>query len=166
MGDAVVRLTAAEVDGALGPVLAALNNADAVALSWLGAGRLGALVERAFWAGRVGAVGMLIAFDQDADYDSVNFQWFRGRFERFVYVDRVVVDVAARGRGVARALYGAVVAEARAAGHERVVCEVNSVPANPGSLAMHAGMGFWRWGLGIWERSGWFIWLGGFERSG
>lgn len=148
LGD-VVALTAAEAgDGVVGAALLALNNAHAVELSWLGAGRLEALVARAFWAGRVGTVGMLIAFDQDADYESVNFQWFRGRFGRFVYVDRVVVAESARGRGVARALYGAVMAEAVAAGHELVVCEVNLEPANEGSAAMHAGMGFVGVGVG------------------
>ena len=93
-------------------------------------------------------MGMSIAFDQDAEYESVNFQWFRRRFARFVYVDRVVVAEAARRRGVARALYGAVMSRARAAGHARVVCEVNVEPANEGSMAMHAGMGFVMIGAG------------------
>lgn len=149
MGNAVVGLTVAEAaDGVVGAALLALNNAHAVELSWLAAGRLEALVGRAFWTGRVGTVGMLIAFDQDADYESLNFQWFRRRFARFVYVDRVVVAEAARGRGVARALYGAVMARAVAAGHARVVCEVNVEPANVGSAAMHAGMGFVDVGVG------------------
>jgi uncharacterized protein len=33
----------------------------------------------------------MLAFDQDADYDSPNFLWFRERLARFVYADRVVV---------------------------------------------------------------------------
>ena len=134
-------------DAALGRALLALNNAHAIELSLLTPGRLEMLVARAFWAGRVGwgrdrVGGMVIAFDQDAAYDSVNFQWFRARYGRFVYVDRVVVDPAVRGRGVARALYVAVMARAEAAGHGRVVCEVNVEPPNPASAAMHAGMGF------------------------
>jgi hypothetical protein len=35
-----------------------------------------------------------------------------------------------------------VFAEARAAGHERVVCEINFDPPNPGSDAFHAKLGF------------------------
>ena len=43
------------------------------------------------------ADAFLIALDQDADYDNPNFRWMRSRFERFVYVDRVVVAARARG---------------------------------------------------------------------
>jgi predicted GNAT superfamily acetyltransferase len=73
--------------------------------------------------------------------------WFRNRFDRFLYVDRIVVDPAARGRGVARALYGHAFAEARAAGRPRVVAEVNRVPPNPGSDAFHERLGFAQVGI-------------------
>ncbi len=51
-------------------------------------------------AERIGQTeALLLAFDQAADYDSPNFLWFRERFPRFVYVDRIVVAGEARGRG-------------------------------------------------------------------
>ena len=78
----------------------------------------------------------------DADYDSPNFLWFRQRYERFVYVDRVVTAGAARGRGLAGRLYRELVERARGAGHERIVCEVNADPPNPGSEAFHRKFGF------------------------
>ena len=82
--------------------LLSLNNAHEVELSFLTADRLRRLAEEAFVAARIGAVeAFLIAFDQDAEYDSPNFLWFRSRLARFVYVDRVVVAVGARGRGPA-----------------------------------------------------------------
>lgn len=84
----------------------------------------------------------LIAFDQNAAYDSVNFLWFKQRFPKFVYVDRVVVAEASRGRGLAGAIYKALFTQARAAGAERIVCEVNAEPPNPASDAFHSGMGF------------------------
>jgi len=83
-----------------------------------------------------------IIFDERADYSSPNFLWFRERFARFAYVDRIVVSESARGKGLARALYEDVFAQARRAGHERVVCEVNFDPPNPGSDAFHAKLGF------------------------
>jgi hypothetical protein len=83
-----------------------------------------------------------IIFDQDSRYGSVNFLWHRERSERFVYVDRIVVAAAARGKGYARALYEHVFAAAARAGHDRVVCEVNFDPPNPASDAFHARMGF------------------------
>ena len=56
----------------------ALNNDHAKELSWLDGDRLAELVGRAFVARRIGAVdAFLLAFDQDADYDSPNFVWFR-----------------------------------------------------------------------------------------
>lgn len=127
----------------LAQTLLALNNAHAVELSWLEPARLAHLVAEAFLAERIGqADALLLAFDQDADYDSPNFLWFRERFPRFVYVDRIVVAGEARGRGHARRLYQLLFERAHAAGHERVVCEVNSNPPNPASDAFHADLGF------------------------
>jgi hypothetical protein len=120
-----------------------LNNAHAIELSWLEPERLAYLVARAFLALRVGeADALLIAFDQDASYDSPNFLWFQSRLPRFVYVDRVVVAPHARGRHLASRLYAALFDAARRAGHDRIVCEVNSAPPNPVSDAFHARLGF------------------------
>jgi uncharacterized protein len=106
-----------------------LNNAHATELSRLDAERLAELAGRAFLGRRIGSIdAFLLAFDQDADYDSPNFLWFKSRYARFVYVDRIVVAPAARGHGHARRLYGDLFDQARRAGHERIVCEVNVDP--------------------------------------
>jgi predicted GNAT superfamily acetyltransferase len=47
-----------------------------------------------------------------------------------------------RGRGYARLLYHDLFEHALRAGHERVACEVNSMPPNPESDAFHAALGF------------------------
>ena len=121
----------------------ALNNAHAVELSWLDAGRLKQLLGAAFYARRLGTLSaFLLAFDEGADYDSPNYLWFRGRHPRFVYIDRIVVAPAARKQGLAHRLYEDLFREAAAAGHEIVGCEVNSDPPNPASDAFHAGFGF------------------------
>lgn len=125
------------------PAVLALNNLHAAETSFLDAAKLHRLIGEAFVAGRIGSVeALLLAFDQRADYDSVNFLWFRERYARFVYVDRIITAAEARGRGHARRMYLALFVAARAAGHERVVCEVNSDPPNPASDAFHASMGF------------------------
>jgi uncharacterized protein len=142
---AISSVTSAELDGspALRGALLALNNDHAVELSWADGVRLRNLVASAFLAERAGfADALLIAFDQDADYDSLNFLWFRSRYARFVYVDRIVTSPEARGRGLARALYGRLIQRAIAANHERIVCEVNVDPPNPGSQALHRSLGF------------------------
>ena len=139
-----------EAGAAVGRDLLRLNNAHATELSWLEAGRFRQLVGRAFVAWRVcPARALLLAFDQAAEYDSPNFLWFRARLPRFVYVDRVVVAAEERGRGLGRALYGALFEAAVRAGHDRVVCEVNSDPPNPVSDAFHAALGFTGMGAAV-----------------
>lgn len=125
------------------PAILALNNEHAEELSWLEPDRLSELVGRAFYARSIGSMeAFLLAFDQDADYDSPNFLWFRARYPRFVYVDRIAVATAARGRGHARRLYEDLFAAASAKGHDIVLCEVNLDPPNPASDAFHAVLGF------------------------
>lgn len=127
----------------LSKTLLALNNENARELSWLEPERLQHLVAQAFLARRIGNLdAFLLAFDQAAQYDSPNFLWFRSRYPRFVYVDRIVVASTARGRGCARRLYDDLFERALGANHDRVVCEVNSQPPNPGSDAFHAALGF------------------------
>jgi uncharacterized protein len=132
-----------EREEALAGALLTLNNAHAQELSWLEAERLQYLVREAFLARRIGNLdAFLLAFDQDARYDSPNFIWFRARYPRFVYVDRIVVAPSARGRGCARRLYHDLFEHAARAGHDRVVCEVNKMPPNAASDAFHAALGF------------------------
>ena len=122
--------------------LFALNEAHAEELSRLPQEALSRLIAQAFLALRAGDHAFLIALDEGADTASENFWWFRARFARFVYVDRVAVSPEARGRGLARAMYEALIRHARAAGHERIVAEVNEDPPNPASDAFHLAMGF------------------------
>mgnify|MGYP002622464211 CR=1 FL=1 len=125
------------------PALLALNNAHARELSLLDRARLEHLLAQAFHARVIGdATAFLIAFDETADYDSPNYLWFRSRYPRFVYVDRIAVAPEARGRGLARALYAGLFAAAAAAGQHLICCEVNSDPPNPASDAFHAALGF------------------------
>lgn len=120
-----------------------LNNENAAELSWLEPNELSALIGTSFSASRIGDLeAFLLTFDQTATYDSPNFLWFRERYPRFVYVDRIVVAANARGRGHARRLYEDLFARAAAAGHDIVTCEVNLDPPNPTSDAFHAALGF------------------------
>lgn len=134
---------ALDADPARAAALLALNNAHATELSDLDPSRFRTLVSAAFMAAYAGAGdSLLLAFDQSAQYDSPNFHWFRVRYDRFVYVDRIVVAPHARGRGLARQLYGALCARATAADVRRITCEVNAMPPNPASDAFHARLGF------------------------
>ncbi|MFN3548877.1 MAG: GNAT family N-acetyltransferase [Mesorhizobium sp.] len=125
------------------PAVLALNTIHAAQLSLLDETGLKRLLDAAYVARRIGDLeAFMIAFDQDADYASPNFLWFRERYPRFAYVDRIAVAAAARGRGHARRLYEHLFERARRDGHTVVTCEVNSDPPNPASDAFHQALGF------------------------
>jgi predicted GNAT superfamily acetyltransferase len=125
----------------------ALNNVFARETSLLDETETGELLRMAFYArgfeeagGELGA--FLIAFDERAEYRNANFDFFRGRRKRFVYIDRVITAEHAMRRGLARQLYEDLFVRATAAGQTVVGCEVNLLPPNPGSDAFHLRMGF------------------------
>lgn len=147
--------TIPEKNAAVQSGLLDLNNANAHHTSSLTPEGWQTLVAAAFTATCVEpAAALLIAFDQDASYDSANFIWFRERRHAFVYVDRIIVATPYRSRGLAGRLYEDLFARALAAGHDRVVCEVNLVPPNPKSDRFHDRMGFREIGQASWEHTG------------
>ena len=121
----------------------ALNNAFAAETSFLNAEDWARLVAQARAAVCVApADAFLLVLDQDADYMSPNFLWWKERRQRFLYVDRVVVAHKAQGRGLGRQLYTHAMTEARRLGFDRIVCEINIDPPNPASVAFHQALGF------------------------
>ena len=128
--------------------LLALNNAHSIELSPLTLSELDQIIRASFFSASIDDYdALLISFDQSYPHEHENLRWLRGFFGKksdqdFVYVDRVVVSHAARGKGYARALYTELSARAKSAGHTRIVCEVNFIPPNPISDAFHAGLGF------------------------
>jgi hypothetical protein len=128
------------------PAILALNQASVEVLSPLDGPRLAGLHAEAAShrvveaGGRV--VAFLLAFREGAGYDSVNYRWFAARYPRFLYVDRVVVDAAARGRGLGARLYDDLEALARAQGVDLLACEIDVAPPNPASTRFHARRGF------------------------
>jgi predicted GNAT superfamily acetyltransferase len=123
--------------------LIALNNSHAVELSWVEELQFKNMILNAVYArGVPPAKAFLIAFDQSALYDNVNFLWFRARYENFIYIDRIVVHSAFRGQGVARALYEDLFELARSKRQILIVCEVNADPPNPASDLFHERLGF------------------------
>ncbi len=121
----------------------ALSALNEIETSPLDRDRLGHMAKATF-ATRVmdDGSGYLIAFDQDGDYASVNFHWFKERYPRFLYIDRIVIAASARGLGLGRLFYEDMSVLGRAAGHGLLGCEVNLTPPNPGSDSFHARMGF------------------------
>jgi len=86
--------------------------------------------------------GFLLGMTLDADYDSPNFLYFRERYTRVLYVDRIAVAASVRKVGVGASLYRDAERFARGAGLHALCCEVNLQPPNPGSMAFHVRLGF------------------------
>jgi len=86
-------------------------------------------------------LAFLLAMEEQAEYDSLNFLWFKEHYDRFVYIDRVVVGEAHRRAGLGAALYADLLEWARGR-TPRLACEVNVRPANEPSLRFHERLGF------------------------
>ncbi|MBA2444253.1 MAG: GNAT family N-acetyltransferase [Nocardioidaceae bacterium] len=84
--------------------------------------------------------GFALAFEPGTSYDSINYRWHGELFDDFLYLDRIAVSPDFRRRGIATGLYDEM--ERLAAPHGRMVCEVNSKPANVESLAFHSRRGY------------------------
>jgi hypothetical protein len=124
----------------------ALNNAAVPHVNALGPADLQAMLGEAAlaWAALAQGgepAGGLIAFAPGAAYDSANYLWFQSRHDDFLYIDRVVIDPASRGRGLGRALYRDAIEAARRRGVV-LCCEVNERPPNAGSMRFHERFGF------------------------
>lgn len=89
--------------------------------------------------------GYLVAFAPGADYDSLNYLWFRERYDDFIYIDRIAVAENARRNRIASTLYRDFF-EFAGARTRLVTCEVNTRPANAESLAFHESFRFRRVG--------------------
>lgn len=87
-------------------------------------------------------VAFLIALREGTDYDSPNYTWFCEHYRHFLYIDRVVVSEAHRGKGIARLLYEDLFAFARETGVDKVAAEFDVEPPNEASRLMHESFGF------------------------
>jgi uncharacterized protein len=87
----------------------ALNNAAAPTILPIDPSKLRHLYASAEYfrvAERDGTLaGFMIGFGSQAEHDSSNFRWFCERYERFFYIDRIVVASRRRGGGLGRAFY-------------------------------------------------------------
>ena len=124
----------------------ALNRADVALLCPLDRGELEELETYADVAWVVEhderVVAFFAALREGTAYDSGNYRWFAARYDRFLYVDRVVVAPQARGRGLGRALYERLFSRAERDGVGTVVCEYCVEPLNKISALFHASLGF------------------------
>jgi predicted GNAT superfamily acetyltransferase len=85
--------------------------------------------------------GMIMLMFEGLAYDSLNYAWITEHYDRFAYVDRIAIAPDARGQGIGQHLYQAAF-DHLAGQRDRLLCEVNLAPPNPGSLRFHRALGF------------------------
>ena len=85
--------------------------------------------------------GFILTLDESADYDSPNFRFFQQEFERFLYVDRIVIDSTTQRSGVGSQLYTEI-NQRLGDQYPLLTCEVNIEPPNPQSMNFHRRLGF------------------------
>ena len=88
------------------------------------------------------AAFLLVLREGLADYESENYLWFSKNYEKFLYIDRIVIDAPYRRYGVGKALYQEVFRHANATEVPFVTAEIDTEPYNEVSLGFHQAMGF------------------------
>lgn len=122
-----------------------LNNQSAPAVSamtepeWTELWQQAVYKKLAFRNGKL--AGFLIGLNESADLKNPTYQWFKKQYDRFIFVDRIVIDPKHRGMGLGRVMYADLHSFA-----ERVApiiaCSVNLNTADNGSLLFHGTYGF------------------------
>jgi predicted GNAT superfamily acetyltransferase len=87
-------------------------------------------------------VAFCLGFREGADYDSLNYLWFSKRYEKFLYIDRVVVDINYQASGIGHLIYKEVFSLAEKNEVPLVTAEIDIEPPNPVSLRFHKKFGF------------------------
>ncbi len=130
--------------------LLGLNQSEVPHVGDIDSARMSHLFEESVWvpvleidgasAGFV--AGFVIVMDHTANYDSPNFLWFKERYKRFCYVDRIVVSPDFRRRGAAGMLYDECIRFGATQDLPLLALEYNIAPPNPVSAAFHKAYGF------------------------
>ncbi len=84
----------------------------------------------------------LLAIREGEAYRNDNYNWFASRFQKFLYVDRIVVGVVFSGLKIGSKLYNDMFENARTHGVKTITCEYNIKPLNIVSRAFHDKFGF------------------------
>ena len=86
-------------------------------------------------------IGFSICFRELRPYWSENYKYFENKLDRFLYIDRIAIRSEYRRQGHAKRMYGDIFNFA-SQDDLIVTAEVNTKPANQGSLRFHEYMGF------------------------
>tara|TARA_Y100000389_G_scaffold59289_1_gene55353 strand:+ start:648 stop:1151 length:504 start_codon:yes stop_codon:yes gene_type:complete len=86
-------------------------------------------------------IGFVICFRENSEYKSANYNYFKNKEDKFLYIDRVVIKKSHRRKGAGSYLYDHLYKLAKKEGLP-LCCEVNIIPKNQVSLNFHSKKGF------------------------
>ena len=86
--------------------------------------------------------GFLLCLPENKEYDSLNYQWVSKRYLNFVYIDRISVLPKFQNENIGSALYNDLIYFSALEGYDTILCEVNIMPPNPGSIRFHKRFDF------------------------
>ena len=84
-------------------------------------------------------IGFIFLYDEKTEYDSLNYSYFKNRYQKFLYVDRIIIAMEHQKKGYGQQLYDFVIDTHNP---DIFCCEVNITPPNRQSLSFHHKYGF------------------------
>ncbi len=90
-------------------------------------------------------VGFIICMREGCAYQSENYKFFTKRLKKFLYIDRIAIDINHRREGLGKSIYDNIFNIAKIESLP-IALEVNIEPTNQPSLDFHAKLGFDRIG--------------------
>ena len=84
----------------------------------------------------------VLTLREGKEYDSINYLWFSNHYDKFLYIDRIVVSLKMQGKGLGKILYQSVFNHGKEIGIPYIAAEIDINPPNPGSLIFHEKFGF------------------------
>lgn len=99
-------------------------------------------------------IAFLLAFREDSEYNSVNYQWFNRKYQfkeeplaqSFIYIDRIVIRGDKQSQGLGTRLYEDTINYAKSHGINILTCEYDFEPLNPISQSFHRKFKFYELG--------------------
>jgi predicted GNAT superfamily acetyltransferase len=123
-----------------------LNNASVPAVNKLNIEELKSIIAMAekCWIEEIDdeVAAALIVLGPGKAYTSDNYTWLETQFTNYCYVDRIMVNVDYKRRGLGNKLYKEFEKYATHIGTSTLLCEVNIEPPNPQSIAFHMQFGW------------------------
>ena len=84
--------------------------------------------------------GFLLVLPSGLEYKSLNYKWFSGKYDKFAYIDRIVIMDEFKENGIGKSLY--LDLEKNISGHKLIACEFNIEPPNPISKKFHESLNY------------------------